>query len=499
MKKLFRKSRIAAGVGAVAVGGFVLLCLSLTAVPVQAQKKKPNIIFFMTDDQGYGDLACHGHPYLQTPNIDKLYAESSRFTNYHVSPTCAPTRSALMSGRNPFEAGVTHTILERERMALGLSTVAETLQKAGYTTGIFGKWHLGEEDAYQPGSRGFDEVFIHGAGGIGQNFDGSQGDVPGNKYFDPTIRHNGTFVKTKGYCTDVFVQEALGWIHEQDEKPFFAYIPTNAPHGPFVVGDEYKALYEDKTDDPNTAAFFGMITNIDENVGLIVEKLDEWGLADNTLLVFTTDNGSAKGSKIFNAGMKGGKASLNEGGSRVPLFFRLPGMTTPGQDLGQLSRHIDIFPTLADLAGADITDLKLEGRSLLPLLKQPDAAWPDRNLFFHGGRWPKAGASGKFGKGDPNPDSYKNRKYAVRSDKWRLVGPDQLYDMESDPGETTNVFGEHPEVVKKLQTAYDGFWKRARPLMVNEDASLDVEKPFEANYLKQNAAGGIPDWVAPEL
>lgn len=476
---------------------FLLLCLTL--ISTQA-KEKPNIIFIMTDDQGYGDLACHGHPFLKTPNLDKLFAESTRFTNYHVSPTCAPTRSALMSGRNPFEAGVTHTILERERLALGLPTVAETLQKAGYATGIFGKWHLGEADAYQPGSRGFDEVFIHGAGGIGQRYDGSQGDVPGNDYFDPTIRHNGKFVKTKGFCTDVFFQEGLGWIREQKEKPFFAYIATNAPHGPFLAPEEYKALYRDKVDNKeDMAAFFGMITNIDDNVGLVMEKLEEWGLAENTLLIFTTDNGSAKGSKIFNAGMKGGKGSQTEGGSRVPLFFRLPGMTKPGQDLPHLSRHIDIFPTLADLAGEDISDLGLEGRSLITLLRDPSAEWPDRKLFFHGGRWPKAGASGKFGKGDSNPDSYKNKKYAVRTNKWRLVGPKELHDMENDPGETTNVFDDHPEVVKELQSAYEEFWKKARPLMVNEDAPLDVEKPFEANYLKQKEEGGIPNWVAPSL
>ena len=450
-------------------------------------QKQPNIIFFMTDDQGYGDLSCHGHPFLKTPNIDKLYAESTRFTDYHVSPTCAPTRSSLMSGRNPFEAGVTHTILERERMALGLPTVAEVLQKAGYTTGVFGKWHLGEEDAYQPGSRGFDEVFIHGAGGIGQNFAGSQGDVPGNNYFDPTIRHNGKFVKTSGYCTDVFVQEALGWIHKQKEKPFFAYIPTNAPHGPFIVAEKYKAVYRDQVDDENTASFFGMIANIDENVGLIMDKLDDWELANDTLLIFTTDNGSAKGSKIYNAGMKGGKGSLNQGGARVPLFFRLPGTAKAGEDLGQLARHIDIFPTFADLAGADISELGLEGRSLMPLIKNPEAEWADRNLFFHAGRWPKKGAGPKFGKGDPNPDSYKNKKFAVRSDKWRLVGTDALYDIESDPGEETNVIEQHPKVAAELMKAYEGFWAKARPLMVNEDASLDVEKPFEANGRRWNS------------
>ncbi|MEP2776159.1 MAG: arylsulfatase [Luteolibacter sp.] len=476
----------------------VLLFLAGHAFSAEASGKKPNIIFVMTDDQGYGDLACHGHPFLKTPNLDKLYAQSTRFTDYHVSPTCAPTRAALMSGKEPFKVGVTHTILERERMALGVPTVADVLKKAGYSTGIFGKWHLGEEDAYQPGNRGFDEVFIHGAGGIGQRYEGSQGDVPGNSYFDPIIRHNGVFEKTNGFCTDVFFSQAMGWIKEQKEveKPFFAYIALNAPHAPLIAPEEYKAMYKDEKGSP---AFWGMITNIDDNVGRLMEKLDEWDLTDNTLLIFTTDNGSAGGAKIYNAGMKGGKATLYEGGARVPLFFRLPGVTESGCDLAQLARHIDIFPTFADLAGADISELSLPGRSLLPLLDDEDAEWPDRQLFFHNGRWGKAGADGKFGKGDTNPDDWKDKKYAVRNEKWRLVGPGELYDIVNDPGETKNVFKEHPEVVSEMQKAYDAFWAEARPLMVNEDASLDVEKPFEANYLKQKESTGIPNWVAPEL
>lgn len=471
--------------------------LYLISISIASAQEKPNIIFIMTDDQGYGDLGCHGHPFIQTPHIDKLYKESTRFTDYHASPTCAPTRAALMSGRNPFEVGVTHTILERERMALGIPTVADILQKAGYTTGIFGKWHLGEEDEYQPGNRGFDEVFIHGAGGIGQRYDGSQGDVPDNKYFDPTIRHNGTFVKTTGFCTDVFFQQALGWIKSSKEKPFFAYISLNAPHAPFFAPEKYKAIYQDKVKDDNSRAFFGMITNVDDNVGLVMEKLDEWGMAENTLLIFTTDNGSAKGSKIYNAGMKGGKASLNQGGSRVPLICRLPGVTTAGLDVDQLIRHIDIFPTFAELVGEDISHLNLEGRSILPLIKDQTSAWPDRTLFFHNGRWAKKGASGRFSKGNSDPDAHKN-KYAVRTDKWRLVSG-KLYDIENDPGEQKDVSASNPEVKSELEKSFDQFWKRARPLMVNEDASLDVEKPFEAEYLKQKESTGIPNWVAPKL
>ena len=460
---------------------------------------RPNIILVMTDDQGYGDLGCHGHPFLKTPNLDKLYTQSTRFTDFHASPTCAPTRAALMSGRSPFANGVTHTILERERMTLEATTVAEVLQSAGYTTGIFGKWHLGDEDAYQPENRGFDEVFIHGAGGIGQNFLGTQSDAPGTTYFAPIIKHNGVFEQTSEYCTNVFFKQALGWIKEKkDDKnqPFFAYIPTNAPHGPFLVEEEYQAPYKDKCSE-KSAAFYGMIANIDENMGLLMAKLDEWQLADNTLLIFMTDNGSSAGT--FPAGMRGKKNSPHEGGSRVPLFLRLPEKIKAGVDIDGLTRHFDLFPTLAELAGATIpAGVKLDGQSLLPLVENPAAEWPDRNQFFHIGRWAKAGAPEKWGKGSTDPDAAKYKGFAVRNEKWRLVG-EELFDIQKDPGETTDVSKDHPEVVKAMRKSFDDWWSEVRPLMVNEDASLDTGKPFEDLFNKQKAAGGIATWTAPEL
>ncbi|WP_081613957.1 arylsulfatase [Novipirellula maiorica] len=468
----------------------------------------PNIVLVMTDDQGYGDLGCHGHPFLQTPNLDKLHAQSTRFTDFHASPTCAPTRAALMSGRAPFKNGITHTILERDRMTLSATTIAQVLKSAGYTTGIFGKWHLGDADPYQPENRGFDETFIHGAGGIGQNFAGTQSDAPGTSYFDPIIKHNGQFVQTKGYCTDVFFRKALGWIKENSDantatdakpkQPFFAYIPTNAPHGPYHVAKRYSDLYKDKCTSP-TDAFLGMIVNIDENMGLLMQKLDEWDLADNTLLIFMTDNGSAKGASVYNAGMKGAKGSPHQGGSRVPLFMRLPGLTKPGVDIDYLSRHYDLFPTLAEIAGATVpTNLDLDGRSLVPLIKDPNSAWPDRKTFFHVGRWAKTGAPRNFGKGDPNPDHSKYKNYAVRSEKWRLVN-DELYNIQQDPGEENNVAAEYPEVYSELHAAFDAWWDEVRPLMVNEDASLDVAKPFRDRFLKQKEESGIPDWDTPEI
>ena len=457
----------------------------------------------MTDDQGYGDLGCHGHPFLKTPNLDKLYSQSTRFTDFHVSSTCSPTRSALMSGRVAFKNGVTHTILERDRMTLKATTIAQVLKSAGYATGIFGKWHLGDEDVYQPGNRGFDETFIHGAGGIGQVYAGSQGDAPGTSYFNPIIKRNGRFVQTKGYCTDVFFQQALGWIKDKGTKsekqqPFFAYICPNAPHGPYNVEQRYTDLFKDKCNKP-TDSFLGMIVNIDENMGLLMDKLDKWNLSGNTLLIFMTDNGSAQGSQVFNAGMKGAKGTPHEGGSRVPLFLRLPGKIKAGVDIDRLARHYDLFPTLAEIAGATVPPkLDLDGRSLIPLLENPKATWPDRKTFFHVGRWAKAGAPKPFGDGDPDPDHSKYKNFAVRNEKWRLVN-DELYDIEQDPGQQKNVAAEYPAAVRELRTAFDAWWDEVRPMMINEDASLDVPKPFRDQLEKQKENGGIPDWVAPEL
>src|SRR5581483_2104237 len=242
--------------------------LAAASMPaLAATSQRPNIVLVMTDDQGYGDLACHGNPIIQTPNIDRLYGESVRFTDFHVSPTCSPTRSSLMTGRHEFRSGVTHTINERERLSLKATTIAQVLKQAGYATGIFGKWHLGDEAEYQPNRRGFDEVFIHGAGGIGQTYPGSCGDAPGNRYFNPAILHNGSFEKTKGYCTDIFFNQAQRWIESRKgQGPFFAYITPNCPHGPLDCPEEYEARYTGKVPPP-VAKFYGMITNIDDNMG----------------------------------------------------------------------------------------------------------------------------------------------------------------------------------------------------------------------------------------
>ncbi|NOR15483.1 MAG: sulfatase-like hydrolase/transferase [Candidatus Aminicenantes bacterium] len=462
--------------------------------PEQLQGRRPNIILVMPDDQGYGDLACHGNPVLKTPQLDALYAHSLRFTKFQVSPTCSPTRSCLMTGRHEFKNGVTHTLGERERLAQSSVTIAEVLKQAGYATGIFGKWHLGDEDDYQPERRGFDETFIHGAGGIGQNYPPTScADVPPNqenRYFDPVIKHNGTFVKTKGFCSDVFFRQALGWINQQrqGEKPFFAYIVTNAPHAPFIAPDKYKQRFLDLDLPKGLPGFYGMIENIDDNMSLLINKLAEWGLEEDTLLIFMTDNGTSAGHAIYNAGMKGNKGTPEEGGTRVPAFFSWKGVLPEGTDVDRLTAHIDLFPTLAALAGVDLpSNGQVEGRSLLPLLQNQGTEWTDRFLFTHLGRWKKG----------TDPDLAKFKQCAVRSDRFRFVNNSELYDMSADPGQTTDVIEKYPEIVQKMRSAYDVWWREARALMVNEEVVYEGVAPFIKNYQKQLQTQGIPDWKPP--
>ena len=470
------------------LGGLLILA-SITAPTYAADfPKRPNIVLVITDDQGYADLACHGNPYVKTPNIDRFHGQSVRLTNFHASPTCAPTRSAIMTGRHEFRNGVTHTIMERERMTLDATTIAQVLKKAGYTTGIFGKWHLGDEAEYQPNRRGFDEVFIHGAGGIGQNYPGSCGDAPHNKYFDPAILHNGKFEKTHGYCTDVFFGQATQWIEQQRKAggPFFAYIATNAPHGPLDCPAEYEKRYSGQVP-PNVAKFYGMITNIDDNFGKLMARLSEWKLEQDTLVIFMTDNGGTAGVQTYNAGMRGNKGTPYEGGIRVPSFWRWPAAFSGGVDVAALTAQIDYFPTLAELAGVSLDaalQKQVEGRSLLPLLKDPKAAWPDRHLFAHVGRWPKGGAA-----------AAKLQRCAVRNTRYKMVhdarGDWQLFDMPADPGEKTDVKAEHPDVVRELSAVYDKWWDETQPYLVNENVVPPKINPFVELYYKQ--FGGEPD------
>ena len=447
-----------------------------------AASPKPNVILVMPDDVGWGDFACHGNPVARTPAVDGFWREAVRFTDFHVSPTCAPTRAALLTGRHEFKNGVTHTIDERERLAPGARTLAEVLRGAGYATGLFGKWHLGDERDRWPDRRGFDEFFIHGAGGIGQSYPGSCGDAPGNTNFDPVILHNGKFEKTRGYCTDVFFERAMAWIQSaKDRGPFFAMITPNAAHAPLDVPDSFAKRHRGEVNEM-TAKFYGMIENIDENFGRLLAKLKEWDLEASTLVVFLTDNGGTVGVPLFNGGRRGTKGTPYEGGTRVPSLWRWPGGFGGGRDVDVLTAHLDILPTLADFAGASLDDTvarQVEGRSLRPLLMPGAAAdpvipWADRTFITHVGRWPQGQAA-----------AFKHTGCSIRDARFSLVNNTELFDLRTDSGQQTNVIDAHPDVVARLRSAYDAWWDSLPPLLVNEDAVPPAENAFAVLFREQ--------------
>ena len=402
-----------------------------------ARRRRPNVVLVMTDDQGYGDLACHGNDVIVTPNLDKLHAQSVRLTDFHVDPTCSPTRSALLTGHYSTRTGVWHTIMGRSLLGKHETTVADVFSAGGYKTAIFGKWHLGDNYPFRPQDRGFQEVLIHGGGGVGQG-----PDYWGNDYFDDTYFHNGREKKFEGYCTDIWFDGALKFIEANRDQPFFCYIPTNAPHGPYNVADKYSKPYRDKGVNKSQANFYGMITNIDENMGRLMVRLEELGLEDNTILIFMTDNGTSGGHA---GGMRGKKGSEYEGGHRVPFFVRWPagGLDGPG-DVDRLSAHVDVLPTLIDLCGLKKPrGLKFDGTSLAKLFKDRTGKWPDRTLMVHSQRI-------------EYPEKW--RKSAVMTQQWRLINGKELYDIQADPAQADDVAGANPKVVKKLKRFYDRLW-----------------------------------------
>ena len=425
---------------------------------------EPNVILIMTDDQGYGDLGCHGNPILKTPNLDRLYAESIRFTDFHVNPFCTPTRAALMTGNYPGVTGAYRTSAGRTMMHASEKTLGHLFSENGYATGMVGKWHLGDNAPHRPQDRGFQDVVWHRCGGVGQ-----ASDHWGNDYFDDTYERvrpgsrKGAFEKFEGYCTDVWFREGMRFITENKDKPFFLYLATNTPHAPFRVGPEWAEPYQkEKVNNPN---FFGMIANFDHNLGLLRHRLEELGISNNTIFLFLSDNGTAAGCKFegldsepifgFNAGMRGKKSSIFEGGHRVPLFVHWPkGNLLGGRDIGSLTAHIDLLPTLAELCGlpAPNETYEVDGKSLVPLLGGDNRKWERSHHFiqYHGGR----------GNTDPLSSMVNS---VVLTEKWRLIrnpNAPELYDIEADPAQRENLASRFPGIVQKLESAYEPFWQR---------------------------------------
>lgn len=432
---------------ALAIGATVLVRNASAAAP------RPNVVLIITDDQGYGDLGAHGNRVIRTPNLDRLHGESVRLTNFHVDPTCAPTRSALMTGRYSIRTGVWHTIAGRSLMAADEVTLAQTFKRSGYRTGMFGKWHLGDSYPLRPRDRGFDVALSHGGGGVTQT-----PDYWGNDYFDDTYSRNGKPEAFSGYCTDVWFREASRFVEANRSRPFFLYLSTNAPHSPYNVAPEYAEAYRRRGVPDPMAAFYGMVTNIDENVGALREHLRKLNLERNTLFIFMTDNGTAAGVARnaatgkwagYTAGMRAAKGSEYEGGHRVPCFFHWPdGNLSGGFDVPQLTAHVDLLPTLAQLCSLKATKRELDGVSLAPLLRREKVNWADRTLFVHSQRV---------------QEPVKWKQTAVMTQRWRLINGKELYDVTTDPGQVMNLAAQQPDVMSALSAAYDRWWDSLEP------------------------------------
>ena len=443
---------------------------------------KPNVIVIMTDDQGMGDMSCMGNPYVETPNVDKLWADSVRLTDYHVCPTCSPTRAGFVTGRYTNRVGAWWTVRAREIVYRDEMMMSEVFKNSGYETAMFGKWHLGENYPFRPQDRGYDHVIIHGGGAISQS-----PDWWGNDYLDDTYFVNGKPTEVEGYCTDVWFDQAMKFIKRSKARPFFAHIATNIAHIPMIAPAGYEDKYLKKGVSDWMAKYYSMLDNMDENVGRLIGFLEKEGLIENTLLLFTTDNGSSaftrvldgqtpikdepKMMELLNGGLRGHKGDSYDGGHRVPMFIRWPGGSlTGGKDIDSLCGHIDILPTMIDLCGLSTPrKAAFDGRSIAPILEGKTKDWDDDRILINDSQRVE--------------EPVKYRRGMVMTKKWRLVysnkegAPPELFSTR-DRAQQNDIANQHPEVVKQLKAAYDAWWKELQPAM-KKVARIVVGNPAE--------------------
>ena len=446
---------------------FLGLCTSLIA--------RPNVLIIMTDDQGYPELSVHGNPVLQTPNLDILHGQSIRLSDYHVTPMCTPTRGQLLTGMDAARNGAVNVSSGRALLRPEIPTIANYFSDAGYFTGVFGKWHLGANYPFRPQDRGFEESVWYPSSSIPS--------VPaywGNDYFDDVYTHNGKEQRYKGYCTDVFFSEAKRFMLDslRKKKPFLCYLATNTPHGPFIPKDEDRKAIAQILESPKfdhleenikrrLSLYLGMIRNIDWNMGKLMKFLDENNLSENTILLFQTDNGSILGPQYFNAGMRGKKTQIWEGGHRVPCFIRWPsgGLGKP-RDIEGLTQVQDVLPTLLELCEIEIKNVngqKFDGMSLASIIKDKKKVTEDRMLVINYSRMP--GFSNY-----PSPYSQTQMRAdqsAVLWKRWRLLENRELYDLKSDPMQKNNIIGNHPKVVAKMRRHLYSWWDTVKHLANN--------------------------------
>lgn len=421
-----------------------------------SQAAAPNVIIVLSDDQGYGDLSCHGNPVLKTPNLDKLHSQSIRLTDFHVAPMCTPTRGQLLSGMDALRNKATSVCAGRSFLRPEIPVMPEIFSRQGYKTAIFGKWHLGDSYPNLPQYKGFHESVIHLGWGIT-----SMADTWCNDYFNGRYFHNGKLEQFKGYCTDLFFSLAIEWMKQRQQKnePFFLYLPTNAPHGPHWIGEQYSKPYQGK----GPAKFFGMIANLDENMGRLTSFLADSGLEKNTILVFMNDNGATAGFPVFNSGMRGRKTTYYDGGHRAFCFLRWPaGNFGSPRDIQYTSQIQDIYPTLLQLCKlSPSANSSFDGISLAPLLLGKASALPDRKLIVQYGQ---------------NPQKYDS---CVLWNQWRLVHGRELYDIHADPAQKNDLAFSKPEILAAMKAHYDQWWAKVEP-------TLDDFVPILVGHEKQN-------------
>ncbi len=424
--------------------------------------RRPNVVVVLTDDQGYADLGCHGNPELKTPNLDRLYAQSIRFTDFHVAPMCTPTRGQLMTGCDALRNGAMNVSGGRTLLRTEFPTMADVFAANGYRTGHFGKWHLGDNHPYRPFERGFQESIYMKSWGIY-----SAADYWNNDYFDDFFWERGVAKQYPGYCTDLFFNEAMRFMKasRDQQQPFFVYLPLNAAHGPLFVPDKYREPYRHLP--KPLASFFGMIANIDENMGRLDTMLRDTGLYDNTIVVFMTDNGGTAGVKFYNAGMRGMKTQLYDGGHRVPCFVRWPaGKLRPAGDVRELTQCQDLLPTFIDLCGlTPPAGAKFDGTSLAKLMRGEQEALADRTLVVQYSRF-------------NNMAPPKKHDACVMWKRWRLVNGTELYNLDSDPAQEQNVASAQTEIRDRLLAHYEHWWAGVEP-RINDQSAITVGSDAE--------------------
>jgi len=470
--------------------------------------QRPNVILILTDDQGHGDMGFNHNPKIHTPNLDRLARESVRFERFHVNPVCSPTRASLMTGRYYYRTGVVDTYLGRSMMFPDEVTVAQMLAAADYRTGIFGKWHLGDNYPMRAMDKGFQESLVLNGGGLAQPGDAPFEVHPDGAYFDPWLRHNGAWVRGKGYITDVLTDAALEFIGKPSPQPFFIYLPYNAPHSPLQVPEKYltRYLHADlkvpqtgghpvkKFNQETTARVYAMVECIDENIGRLLARLDQLKLADNTIVMFLTDNGPQQ--PRYNSGMLDLKGNTHEGGVRVPFLVRWPGHLQAGHTVDRIAANIDVLPTILDLCQVKKPEqVKVDGVSLVPLLQGEVGNWPDRTIYF---QWHRGDA----------PEL--NRACAALSPKYKLVQPQgafethepvrpvfELYDYASDPLEMKNIAAENPEIVARMRRDYEAWFKDvagAQDYTVPPRIYLGAPQQREVLLTRQDWRGQNANW-----